>query len=329
MKAVDKQLDDYLKKLQENDIKEDLADELDNVEECRIDTHVIDKIAKLQKKVEELEEQKKFLEQEKRNSYSPTDPDARLMKTRNGMVPAYNTQYATDEEYHMIALAEVETDESDVNLLNPVIEKMNEQINMIPDATLADKGYYKLTEIKKTEKENKTECYVAVQEESQKKKDQTAGISFVYNKKKDEYKCSQGKRLVLIQKNKKKRSKLTDVYQGIECKGCLIKNRCTNSKHGRMIHRFHDQEWADAYRRKIRSQKGKTMVKLRKNIVEHPFGTMGYWMGKIPLLLRGKSKVQAEIDIYSTGYNLIRLKNIDKTENIIKMIEKYDWKAAA
>ena len=96
-----------------------------------------------------------------------------------------------------------------------------------------------------------------------------------------------------------------------------------------MIHRFHDQEWADAYRRKIRSQKGKTMVKLRKNIVEHPFGTMGYWMGKIPLLLRGKSKVQAEIDIYSTGYNLIRLKNIDKTENIIKMIEKYDWKAAA
>jgi hypothetical protein len=33
-------------------------------------------------------------------------------------------------------------------------------------------------------------------------------------------------------------------------------------------------------------------------------------MGQIPILLRSKEKVQVEMDLYATGYNLIRLKKV-------------------
>jgi hypothetical protein len=36
---------------------------------------------------------------------------------------------------------------------------------------------------------------------------------------------------------------------------------------------------------------------------------MKYYMGQIPILLRGKAKVQVEMDLYSTAYNLTHAKN--------------------
>ena len=63
-------------------------------------------------------------------------------------------------------------------------------------------------------------------------------------------------------------------------------------------------------------------------MVEHPIGTMKYWMGKIPLLLRGREKVQTEINIYATVYNLKRLMNIEFVEDLREMIGNYEWAIA-
>ena len=67
---------------------------------------------------------------------------------------------------------------------------------------------------------------------------------------------------------------------------------------------------------------------MRKTIVEHPFGTLKYWMGKIPLLLRGKEKVSTEINLYATAYNIKRLLNIEPFDNIMAKIIDYDWVSA-
>jgi hypothetical protein len=72
----------------------------------------------------------------------------------------------------------------------------------------------------------------------------------------------------------------------------------------------------------------KNVIGLRKQMVEHPFGTIKYWMGKIPLLLRGKQKVTTEMNIYSTIYNFRRLLSIESYQDIRHMIQEYDWKMA-
>ncbi len=72
----------------------------------------------------------------------------------------------------------------------------------------------------------------------------------------------------------------------------------------------------------------KAKTAIRKTIVEHPFGTIKYLMGKIPLKLRGVKKVSTEINLYTTVYNIKRLINVDPFEVIVEKLHEYRWKIA-
>ena len=48
-------------------------------------------------------------------------------------------------------------------------------------------------------------------------------------------------------------------------------------------------------------------------------------LGKIPIRLRGIEKVQIEIDIVTTAYNLKRLINLETMENLIMRVTNYSW----
>ena len=95
------------------------------------------------------------------------------------------------------------------------------------------------------------------------------------------------------------------------------------SKKGRIIQKRIDGEWLKAYKEREKTKEFKEKFKLRKCVVEHPFGTMKYLMGQIPILLRGKEKVQVEMDLYSTAYNLIRLKNTETVPNLLEKLEQW------
>ena len=84
------------------------------------------------------------------------------------------------------------------------------------------------------------------------------------------------------------------------------------------------RECFNNHKEKMKTKALKEKFKKRKCVVEHPFGTMRYYIGQIPILLMGKEKVQVEMDLYSTGYNLIRLKSI---ETVPVLLEKLAfWK---
>ena len=55
-----------------------------------------------------------------------TDPDARLIKTRRGVMPAYNGQLAADGKHQVIPAARLAKDVNDVNQLAPMIEEVEE-----------------------------------------------------------------------------------------------------------------------------------------------------------------------------------------------------------
>ena len=105
------------------------------------------------------------------------------------------------------------------------------------------------------------------------------------------------------------KQKVTRVYEGVACKGCHKKEVCTR-RDQRMIHRNENQEWIDQYHAKMESEEGKNSQKTRKSTVEHPFGTMKYHMGQIPILLRGKKSVQTEMNLYAIAYNLKRYQQL-------------------
>ncbi|NCP85555.1 MAG: IS1182 family transposase [Bacteroidetes bacterium] len=323
LENLNKNIEEYLLRLQSNDTLESLEEELaiDDVG-ADINKILLDKYIVSQAKIEKLVEAKRFLEENNRSSVSLSDKEARLMKSRDGFIPAYNVQSGVDSKYNMIADTEVTDEENDLNQLEPMVNSIEEEIGKKPEEVLADKGYYKPTKIEEVELDEKVKCYVAIPEEKKEVSE------FKYNKEKDEYICSEGKPLVLKQKNKERKNGYSDMYQGIECDGCKLRAECTKSKSGRILYRPSNIEWVERYKKRMGEIFSKAKINKRKTIVEHPFGTLKYWMGKIPLLLRGKEKVSTEINIYSTAYNIKRLLNIEPYDNIMELIIAYDWKSA-
>lgn len=325
---LEEELENYLTKLSSNDAADNLNEELDNHDGDK-EGHLLEKVISLQQRIEKLEGEKRFLEETNRKNCAPSDHDAMLMKTRDGKMPAYNMETAVDSTHQMIAAADIVIDCTDVDQLKPTLDRMNEQIELVPEKAVADKGFYNINQLQNIESQDKTECYIPPMEDSNAKKDKEAGISFEYDSENCDYTCSESKKLRLIQKGRKDRDgRIVDVYQCKECNNCKIKNKCTTSKTGRTIIRHKEQQWLDQYKERMKGEKAKLMVKLRKELVEHPFGTIKYWMGKIPILLRGKIKVQTEIDIYTTCYNLKRLLNIENNIILMNLIRNHDWKVA-
>jgi len=248
-----------------------------------------------------------------------------LMKSRDGKIPAYNVQIVVDEATHMIADSEVVTEATDNEMLPYMIESIKEELGEVPEEVIADGGYNTPDVIEELEKKEKGVRIYTSQGKTSRNREE---ISFTYDEEKDEYECSAGKRLALRQKNKMMKRSLANVYQGIECKGCTLRESCTKSKKGRIYHRYLNQKWRDEYKKKMLSKLGKAKTAIRKTIVEHPFGTIKYLMGKIPLLLRGLKKVTTEVNLYVTVYNIKRLVNIDSFENLLMKIENHKWRTA-
>lgn len=324
LKKLETELDKYLNQLQSNDIVEDLEEQISSLsEDYEIEPVLLQKIADLQQQIETLRSQKDFLETNGLGQYAPADPDARLMKSRDGYLPAYNVQVGVDEKNKLVVMAEVTDSALDLRQLEPNVEKTVEQTGIIPKVVIADKGYADLHQIQQIEQKyesNETQVVVPLPQTAQENKDKAAGISFTYDAENDQVICSEGRTLPLKQRNIKKRGEICDVYRG-NCSGCPKMAMCTRSPVGRMVYLNQNRAWINEYKNRMGDPINKKRIKNRKATVEHPFGTLKCMLGKIPLLLRGMPKVQIEIDLAITALSLKRLLALDSMENLIQRIQ--------
>ena len=59
---------------------------------------------------------------------------------------------------------------------------------------------------------------------------------------------------------------------------------------------------------------------LRKQLVEHPFGTIKRWMGYTHFLLKGLEKVRTEWSLTALAYNLKRVLNLVSFEKLMAAV---------
>ena len=78
-----------------------------------------------------MENLKDQMEKEGIKRISPSDPEAKLLRGRDGKYPGYNVQIAVDAEHKMIANSEVYTDANDLYLLPKVMESIKEEYEEI------------------------------------------------------------------------------------------------------------------------------------------------------------------------------------------------------
>lgn len=317
LESVESQLREYLEQLTSTDQTDEEQEQLE-IEKERLQQKVVD----LQKQVSELERKKELLVQSNTKTLSTTDPQARIMKSRQGKHFCYNVQAVVDQQHKLIVCNKVKNQENDKGLLLPMVEEAERILDRSPKEVLADAGYHRMDQIEGLEMKS-VNCYVAINGNKEQVKEDEYGIRFTYLEEKNIYTCSQGQPLVPFNKLKKdnNRKTIAQGYKGTNCQPCPIKPLCTESSGARTVYRFSNQIWRDQYKSKLQSEIGKSKLSLRMSLSEHPFGTIKRWMGHVPILLRGKQKVQTEINIYQLAYNFKRMLNIASFEEFRGLID--------
>ena len=88
------------------------------------------------------------------------------------------------------------------------------------------------------------------------------------------------------------------------CFTCPLKSRCTPTKL-RRIKRWVNEDVLD--RMQDRLDRMPEAMGVRRETVEHPFGTLKAWMGATHFLTRTLDKVRTEMSLHVLAYNLKRM----------------------
>lgn len=270
---------------------------------------------------EYLKQHKELLEEMKENGekqISLTDPDARLMKTSKGMDVCYNVQTAVDSKHKLIVEVEVTNAVVDGGLLPEMAGRAKEVLGVEELTVVADGGYFGCEAIKTCEDENIT-VYVPMPElGNARRRGLFPRERFEYDENRDSYRCPAGAELSVMSRNATC-SKEYRVYATKKCQDCLLRTKCTTSKYGRKIKRWVHYTVLD--RMKMRLLEKPEIVRLRKALVEHPFGTIKIGMNHDRLLMKGRVNVGTEIRLTVLSYNFKRVMSILGIETMIQMFK--------
>jgi transposase len=267
-----------------------------------------EKIAALKKRMEQLKEIDALVQATPDKQISLTDPDARSMATsgRGTGVVGYNVQTAVDAQHHLIVAHEVTNVGSDRGQLATMAKQAQTAMGRQDLEVVADRGYYKGEEILACQSAGMTPLVPKPLTSGSKAEGRFGKQDFDYVADDDTYRCPAGERLT---------SRFTSVEDGMNlyvywttaCQSCPIKARCTTSK-VRRIKRWEHEAVLDTMQQRL--DRAPEKMEVRRQTVEHPFGTIKAWMGSTHFLTKTLPKVSTEMSLHVLAYNLKRVMKI-------------------
>jgi transposase len=305
---ADQRIDEYLAQLDKADREEGETETKSLTRE-----ELKDRIEELTNRKEKHKQRQKNLEESGEKQISETDPDSRLMKTREGSAVCYNVQVAVDSKHKLIVAHEVTSAGSDRGQLANIAKQAKETLEVENLEVAADMGYYDCADVKKCEEQGIT-AYIQKPPLGVMKKGMFTKDNFTYNAEKDVYVCPSGEELGNKGKGTEKGRQMK-YYTTLACGTCVMRSQCTEGAQ-RRIKRLVDEEVIERMAARVRA--GPDKLGLRKELVEHPFGTIKRAMGQGYFLMRGKPKVATEMSMTVMVYNIKRVINIT---GVRKMIE--------
>jgi transposase len=273
------------------------------------------KTERLKEKIEKLKEQMRRLEVLKvqmlaspDQQISLTDPDARSMATsgRGSGVVGYNVQVAVETTNHLIITHEVINEGSDRAQLSPVAKEAKTVLGVENLDAVADRGYFSGEEILECENAGIKVTLPKPMTSNSKAEGRFGKQDFRYVAEQDIYICPAGERLAYSFTTEDKGMVLRR-YATKACRQCSIKNACTTAKQ-RLISRWEHEHVLEAVQRRLDEHPEK--MRLRRETVEHPFGTLKARMGATHFLMKTLPKVATEMALHVLAYNLTRVMNI-------------------
>ena len=302
---VEEQIKDLLKQAEQADAVEDAehgdtrGDELP--QELRSKKQLKEKIKQALAQLKD--------EKEKSNL---TDPDAKIMKSRDVFRANYCCQAAMSEDGIIVGAYATTVSSDRAQLLTVIGESEKMSQNNFPVA-VADSGYSSYEVYKQAEQQDRT-VFMPDQEliyqQQQAINDKYHRLHFTYDEKNNQYICPEGKSLPYYNSyNKKKTNQKRSVYRGTKCHCCEVRQLCTSADQRQI-----SIDVRDAYRLKARerlsTEIGQRMQKLRRCTIERLFGHIKHNLKFTMFQLRRLNKVNSEFKLVCMAYNLRMLHKV-------------------
>ena len=240
-----------------------------------------------------------------------TDPDARLMKGRQGIVAGYNAQAMVSHTETdggatgmLVTAVDVVDAANDNALLVPMLEQAEETTGTKSQMTLADAGYFAASHLEECARRDQQ---VVVSESRQRfLKDPYHKDQFTYNEPSDSFTCPQGQTqrdsIRMLDTNGLER--LCRASEAV-CQVCPAFGVCTRAKEiGRSLAIGPHDAVLRRHRAWMSTSAAREAYKLRKQLVEPVFGIIKEQQGARRFLLRGLVNVAAEWTMLATAFNL-------------------------
>lgn len=329
IRRIDEKIESYFSEMNKCDLNDCSDNDNDN------------QVKKIQNLIKQLEDRKAVLKEYEATTscgedtqVSLTDPDSRLMKTKDGMQVSLNVQTAVDGKNKMIVEFLITNQTQDRNMMAPMAKKASEILEAENMIIVADNGYDSISDVAQVLADKNYPVvagaqydywYPAAEDDKEETDDNcnydNVKMRPVYLPDKNVFVCPMKEFLhptgYSISKHQAR------YYNCRACSKC--QNRCTQSLSGiyraeRLIRLSEYNKEYDATPvplKRIHIPENKEIVRQRKCIVEHPFGTIKNNMGVSQLLLRTIPKAEGEIALAYLVYNMKRaIKEIGVKEMI-------------
>ena len=293
----------------------DRADRQPNsVPESRV-SQLQQKIATVKAQMHKLSEIGARLEQSPDQQVSLTDPDARSMATsgRGTGIVGYNVHTALDTKHHMIVAHEVTNVGHDRAQLASMAKSAREAMNQPQLTVVADRGYFAGNQILECEREGINALVPKPLTSNSRAEGRFDKRDFVYDASHNEYRCPAGERAIWRMTTVERGSTLHR-YWPSACPKCPLKAQCTPSDYRRITRWEHE---AVLERMQNRLDQTPQASRLRRQTVEHAFGTLKAWMGSTHFLTKTLPRVSTELSLHVLAYNLKRAINIFGVKTLI------------
>jgi transposase len=271
-------------------------------------TRLKEKIARLGQEMQRLAAIEAQMLASPDQQISLTDPDARSMATsgRGSGVVGYNVQAAVETKHHLIVAHEVTNEGSDRAQLAHMATEAKAALEVDQLEAVADRGSFDSEEILACAQAGIIVTLPKPMTSGAKADGRFGKQDFVYLPEEDAYRCPAGETLAYHCTNVENGLTLRR-YWTTACQGCAIKSRCTTAKE-RRITRWEHEAVLEAVQRRL--DENPQAMRQRREVVEHPFGTIKMRMGATHFLMKRLPKVAGEMALHVLAYNLTRVLNL-------------------
>jgi transposase len=252
---------------------------------------------------------------------SPSDPEAALARDKENVYrPLYTVQLLRDLDSPLIFAHDVVAQNNDNGVLEPMIERMTDNVGVKPSAVLVDSGYVSMRHLEFCSQAGITlygpcqENDYSLQNDKKAQTNQHTELpksAFTWLTEEQAYQCPEGHRLQFAKTQTQQRVDHTItlslyVCPSEHCQACPRQSACTRTpEKGRSVSRMENEELLDALRQRMQSHEAEVLYKQRSRTVELNFADLKEHRGLRRFHCRGLDRVTAEVGSLVLTHNLL------------------------